>query len=56
MYSCSKLAFVQIFVQMSVIIFVQILIEYNDKYRAAYFDTMLHTRKEKTHQISLRFP
>ena len=53
MYSCSKLAFVQIFVQMSVVIFVQILIEYNDKYRAAYFDTILHIRKEKTHQISL---
>ena len=27
--------------------------EYNDNYRTAYFDTMLHLRKEKTHKISL---
>ena len=26
--------------------------EYNDDYKTAYFDTMLHLRKEKTHQIS----
>ena len=27
--------------------------EYNDDYKTAYFDTMVHLRKEKTHQISL---